>query len=129
MLARMIVPVAALYVPLNAFFNIALATNVVRYRTKLVPDTSKDLQTAIRIHGNNAEFVPLAMIMILIAELCGGKSMWLHIAGGMLLLARVSHAIGMPRKAPNALRSFGVVGTWGVIVALGVYCLVLRTMP
>jgi len=120
------VPVVALYAPLNAFFNIALATNVVRFRTKGAKDTDKGLNLAIRIHGNNAEFVPLALLMMLVAELCGGQSLWLHIAGGALLAARVSHALGMPLKAPNALRSAGVVGTWGLIVALGGYCLYLR---
>ena len=89
-------------------------------------DTDKGLLTAVRIHGNNAEFVPLALLMMLIAELCGGQSFWLHIAGGALLAARVSHALGMPRKAPNPFRSTGVVGTWSVIVGLGVYCLLLR---
>lgn len=125
-LAVMSIPVVALYAPLNAFFNIALASNVVRYRMRGVADADKALQVAVRIHGNNAEFVPLALVMMLIAELSGGASLWLHIAGGLLLVARVSHAVGMPLKAPNPLRSFGVVATWGTIVALGVYCLVLR---
>jgi uncharacterized protein len=120
------VPVVALYAPLNALLNIALASNVVRYRTKGVADTDKALGVAIRIHGNNAEFVPLALLMMLIAELSGGASLGLHVAGGLLLLARISHAMGMPLKAPNPLRSFGVVVTWGVIVALSVYCLQLR---
>jgi uncharacterized membrane protein YecN with MAPEG domain len=120
------VPVVALYAPLNAFLNIALASNVIRFRSRLVADDDKGLQLAVRIHGNNAEFVPLALLMMLIAELCGGASLWLHLAGGVLFVARVSHAVGMPRKAPNPLRSFGVIGTWGTIVALGLYCLSLR---
>jgi uncharacterized membrane protein YecN with MAPEG domain len=122
----MSVPVVALYAPLNAFLNIGLATNVVRFRARGARDTDKDLVLAVRIHGNNAEFVPLALLMMLIAELLGGASLGLHLAGGLLLLARVSHAVGMPRKAPNPLRSFGVVATWGTIVALGIYCLLLR---
>jgi hypothetical protein len=120
------VPVVALYAPLNAFLNIALASNVVRYRMRGVKDADKTLGVAVRIHGNNAEFVPLALLMMLIAELEGGASLGLHIAGGLLLVARVSHAMGMPLKAPNPLRAFGIVATWGVIVALSVYCLQLR---
>jgi uncharacterized membrane protein YecN with MAPEG domain len=120
------VPVVALYAPLNAFLNIALASNVVRYRMRGVKDADKTLGLAVRIHGNNAEFVPLALLMMLIAELEGGASLALHVAGGLLFVARVSHAIGMPLKAPNPPRAFGVVATWGVIVALSVYCLQLR---
>ncbi len=121
------VPVVALYAPLNAFFNVALGANVVRFRARGASDSDKELHLAVRIHGNNAEFVPLALLMMLIAELSGGASVPLHVSGGLLLLARVAHAAGMPRKAPNALRSFGVVATWGVITALGLYCLVLRS--
>lgn len=116
----MMVPVVALNAPLN----VALATNVVRHRTRGAKDTDKGLTTAIRLHGNNAEFVPLALVLMLVCELCGA---WLHIAGGALLAARVAHALGMPMKAPNPLRSAGVVGTWGVIIALGAYALWLRT--
>jgi uncharacterized membrane protein YecN with MAPEG domain len=123
----MSVPVVALYAPLNAFLNIALAGNVVRYRSQGARADEKALVLAVRIHGNNAEFVPLALLMMLIAEMCGGSSLWLHVAGGLLLLARIAHALGMPLKAPNPLRSAGVMGTWGVIVALGVYCLQLRS--
>jgi uncharacterized membrane protein YecN with MAPEG domain len=126
-LGAMSIPVVALYAPLNAFLNIALAANVVRFRTRGAKDSDKDLQLAIRIHGNNAEFVPLALLMMLIAELCGAPNLWLHVAGGVLSSARVAHALGMPLKAPNLLRSFGVVGTWGTIVALGSYCLLHRT--
>jgi uncharacterized membrane protein YecN with MAPEG domain len=36
---------------------------------------SKALLIASRIHGNNAEFVPLAIVMMLIAELLGGGSL------------------------------------------------------
>ncbi len=122
------VPVVALYAPLNAFLNIGLASNVVRHRTRGEKDTDKGLALAVRIHGNNAEFVPLALLMMLIAELCDGDSLRLHVAGGVLLLARVSHALGMPLKAPNAPRTLGVVATWGTILWLSIYCLQLR-MP
>jgi hypothetical protein len=123
----MSVPIVALYAPLHAFLNVGLASNVVRHRARGVADTDKALHVAVRIHGNNAEFVPLALLMMLIAELSGGASLGLHLAGSVLLLARVSHVIGMPRRAPNNFRGFGVIATWGIIVALSVYCLVLRT--
>ena len=47
----------------------------------------------MRAHGNNAEFMPLRVLMLLIAELSGGSSMWLHVLGGSLLITRVAHAI------------------------------------
>lgn len=134
---RMGIPtVTALYGSLNAMFNIALAGMVVRHRGKSgvslgegSPEQKgvKELALAIRIHANNAEFVPLAIVMMLLAELCGGSPFVLHIAGGVLLLSRVLHVIGMPRPAPNVFRVAGVAGTWGLICALAAWTLVLRT--
>jgi uncharacterized protein len=122
--------VTALYGSLNAILNITLANRVstLRRRDKVgigIGD-SKDLELAVRIHANNAEFVPLAIVMLLLAELCGGASLWLHIAGGMLLVARIAHAVGLPRPGPNALRFAGTAITWTAIVALSVWVLWLR---
>ena len=117
-------------------FNIALAGMVVRHRGKagvsigeVSPDRkgAKDLAVAIRIHANNAEFVPLCILMMLLAELCGGSPFVLHLAGGILLVSRVLHVIGMPRPAPNVFRAAGVTGTWVLICALAAWTLVLRT--
>jgi uncharacterized protein len=125
-----LVPVTALYAALNALLNVALASRIVRLRTKhrvsLGTGESKELLQAVRVHGNNAEFVPLALIMILVCELSGGNTLPLHTLGGILFLSRISHAIGIPIRPPNALRASGVAGTWGVIVFASAYALFLR---
>jgi len=122
--------ITALYGALNAMFNIFLANRVSTLRRKVgasVGDRGdKELQIAIRMHGNNAEFVPLAIVMMLIAELLGGASLPLHLYGGGLLLARLTHAIGLPRKSPNPFRVGGTAITWGAIVAMSGWVLYLR---
>jgi uncharacterized protein len=122
--------ITALYGALNALFNIALALRVSRLRGKhgvsLGEGDARELAVAIRAHGNNAESVPIALVMLLIAELCGGASVWLHALGGSLLAARVAHAVGLPRKAPNPLRWAGTAITWAGIVASAGYVLYLR---
>jgi uncharacterized membrane protein YecN with MAPEG domain len=127
--------VTALYGSLNAVLNIALASKVALQRGKAGvsigeghPDRAgaKELAVAIRIHANNAEFVPLCILMMLLAELCGGTPFVLHLAGGILLVSRVLHVIGMPRPAPNFFRAAGVGGTWILISALAAWTLVLR---
>lgn len=126
----MLIPVTALYGALNAILNIGLAANVSRNRAKhnvsLGSGQSNEMEIAMRAHGNNAEFVPLGLVMLLIAELSGGASLWLHVLGGSLFLGRVLHPIGMPLKAPNPPRFIGTTLTWVMIVAAAVYCLVLR---
>jgi uncharacterized protein len=126
----MAVPVVALYGSLNAVLSIALAANVslarVRHRVSRGTGGVDALDLAVRIHANNAEFVPLGLVMLLIAELSGGASLWLHVLGGSLLVSRILHVIGMPRPAPNFGRFVGSGGTWISIVATAVYTLVLR---
>jgi hypothetical protein len=126
----MAVPVVALYAPLNAILNIYLANRVstARGREKVSIGTgdNRALELAVRIHANNAEFVPLALLMLLIAELQGASPLWLHVLGGSLFVARLAHAFGMPRKAPNPLRFMGTAVTWTTIVGTSVWILVLR---
>jgi len=127
----MSVPVVALYGALNAFLNIGLALVVSRVRglqkVSLGHGESPIVLKAVRAHGNNAEFVPLALVMLLIAELMGGSSMWLHVLGGTLTVARIAQAIGIyQEKAPNAARFVGTAATWVMILATAVYVLLLR---
>jgi hypothetical protein len=123
--------VTALYGALNATLNIALAMRVsllrIRHKVSLGTGESKDLLVAVRTHANSAEFVPLAIVVLLVAELCGGSSLWMHVFGGSLFLGRVLHVIGMPRKAPNVARFAGNTITWGGIVLASVYAIWLRT--
>lgn len=123
--------ITALYGALNAIFNIYLANNVSTARKKhkvsIGVGDSPEFLVVSRIHSNNAEFVPLAIVMMLVAELLGGHSVILHTYGGLLLAARVAHMIGMPRKAPNVFRFTGVALTWALIVAVSGWVLYLRT--
>ncbi|MBX3156174.1 MAG: MAPEG family protein [Deltaproteobacteria bacterium] len=122
--------ITALYGALNAIFNIFLANEVSRQRGKskvsIGEGSDPAMLVAIRAHGNNAEFVPLAIVMMLLCELCGGNRAVLHIFGGLLLFARVAHWVGLPRKAPNPFRFSGVALTWGMIAGASGYALYLR---
>ena len=97
-----------------------------RERVALGDGASKVLTVAVRTHANNAESVPLALVLLLLAELCGGASFWLHVAGGSLLVARIMHAVGMPRPAPNVFRFVGTAVTWIGIAAIACWVLWLR---
>jgi uncharacterized membrane protein YecN with MAPEG domain len=122
--------VTALYGGLNALFNIYLANRVsTARRTQKVSighGDSDALLLAARTHANNAEFVPLGILVLLLSELCGGSSFVLHVLGGSLLVGRVFHMIGMPMKAPNFFRFAGTALTWTMIAATAVYLLWLR---
>jgi uncharacterized membrane protein YecN with MAPEG domain len=122
--------ITALYGALNALFNIFLANQVSSMRRKhsvgLGDGDAPEMRVAIRAHGNNAEFVPLAIVMMLLAELCGGTGWVLHVYGGGLLLARVAHWIGLGRRSPNPFRFGGTALTWTAISGIAGYVLYLR---
>lgn len=126
--------ITALYGALNAVFNIALAYRVSYLRGKYSVSigagtgagTNEHLTVAIRQHANNAEYVPLALVMLLICELCGGSNVLLHVIGGGLLAGRVSHAIGLPQKQWNVWRFSGSGLTYAGILGSAAYALYLR---
>lgn len=124
--------ITALYGALNAILNVLLAERVTRMRrvhnTSIGQGDAEPLLVAIRAHANNAEFVPLAIVMMLLVELCGGSPVYLHISGGLLFLARIAHAVGLPRPSPNPYRFAGVAITLFGIVANAGYVLYLRSM-
>lgn len=122
------VPVTALYGALNAFLTVGLSLNVSRVRGKYNvwrgDGGHVDLQNAIRAHGNNVEHVPLALFLLLVAELCGGGSTALHVFGGALLFARLAHAFGLILK--SRIQVVGAVTTLLVMLGLAGYSLYLR---
>ncbi len=94
-------------VPLTLLM-IALSTHVTMLRAKthiaLNDGGNADLALRIRRHGNFVETVPLALLLMVIAELLGASGPWLHGAGALLLLGRLVHAFGL--SGTNAA-SFG----------------------
>lgn len=57
----------------------------------------KVLKRAIRVHANFIEWVPLAIIGLLVADLARADARVVGALGGALVLARVLHAVGLGR--------------------------------
>ncbi len=69
----------------------------------------------MRAHGNFAEYVPLALVLMMLLEL-QNQSIWMvHVVGMLLLLGRVSHAIGVSRAIGTA-RILGMVLTFAALI-------------
>lgn len=70
------------------------------------------LALRIRAQANCAEYAPMALLLLFLAEQAEGAST-LVVAMALLLVAgRIAHPIGMALPAPNVWRVFGMVGTW-----------------
>ena len=117
------VPITGLYAGLGAVILLALAVRVIllRWSTKTGIGDGGDRRLArvIRIHGNAIEYVPIALILMLVAELSGAAPALLHGCGIALVAARISHALGLAGTAGVSVgRSLGVTATFAVILVL-----------
>lgn len=124
----MTMEITALYAALLGLLFILLSYGVSKHRLaghiSLGDGDKPELAQAIRAHGNFAEYVPLALILIGLAEVQGAATGLLHGLGGGLLLGRIAHAWGMSQ--PNAVhnaRKLGIVLTWLCIAVASVYLL------
>ena len=67
--------VSSLYIVLGALLLIKLSLNVVKLRTQYRVAYGDggfyELHTAIRVHGNAVEYIPISMILLLIMEMNG----------------------------------------------------------
>lgn len=79
----------------------------------------------IRQHGNFVEWVPLVLLLMLLAEAQGTSAIWLHISGCLLVLGRIAHPFGLaPQTAGHPLRYIGN-GSNLLATAVLFVCLVL----
>ncbi|MFO1314085.1 MAG: MAPEG family protein [Burkholderiales bacterium] len=121
----MSVPITALYAGLCGLVLLALAARVIRLRWSLRVGTGdggdRALNRAIRVHGNAAEYVPIALVLLLVAEIDRASPALLHACGGVLVAARLLHAIGLSRTTGVSWqRMAGTTGTAAVIAVLAV---------
>lgn len=83
----------------------------------------------IRAHANFAEYVPFCLILIGAIELSSLKPpVALAVVGGVLVVVRVAHAIGMGIEGVNPYRLVGALGTWLVMAGLSLWALGLAVL-
>ncbi len=109
--------ITAIYGGLLGVLYLALCWQVVdrRRQAKVGLGTGGDpaLERAVRVHGNFAEYVPLFLVLLLVAELNGAAAWVLHALGGVFLLSRIGHAHGLSRSGGTSRgRFFGTLFTW-----------------
>ena len=118
-------PITAFYAGLLAILILVLAFRVVAVRRAteigLGDGGNALLLSRIRIHGNAAEYVPLALLLMLLLEINGASATWLNGLGIALLVGRLAHAQGLTQAAGvTAGRFVGNVLTWAVILVAAV---------
>lgn len=114
--------VTPVYAGLLAFLYLFLTFSVIRQRRRqsvsLGDGGDAGFLRKIRAHGNFAEYVPLALILMALAELAGAGAVTLHAVGALLLVGRLVHGWCFLFTARNlAARVAGMVMT---LTAIGV---------
>jgi len=122
--------ISPIYIFLNVMLVLVLAYRVVilrrRFKIGLGDGNNKELRMAIASHANAIENMPIALIVLLLAELNGGSDWVLHIGGMVLTVARIWHAWGTSRHAGTSSgRYYGTVITWMYSVVMGFYAVLL----
>ncbi|MDX2167953.1 MAG: MAPEG family protein [Deltaproteobacteria bacterium] len=120
--------ITALYAALNALIMVTLALLVVRHRGRakagIGDGGDPGLALAIRAHGNNTEYVPYALVLLLLVELGAWPAWLVHVLGIMLTVGRVAHGYGLSQsKGTSPGRAIGMLGTWLAILIAAGLCL------
>jgi uncharacterized membrane protein YecN with MAPEG domain len=114
-------PVTAFHAGLLGFGFLYLSLRVVqqRHAYRLALGTQHRLvERAVRAHGNFAEYVPLALVMMALAEANGLPDWALHVLGVVLLAGRAAHAYGISREPEEMKwRSIGMGLTFTMLGA------------
>ena len=124
----MLLPVTALYAAILGLMLLVLKFRVIGARRRLEVDVldggERDVTRRMRVHGNFAEHVPIALILMAIVEVNGAEAWNIHALGVVLVGARILHAHGLEKIPGKSFgRAAGVLGTTAVIISAALLAL------
>lgn len=120
------------YAALLAFILISLSFRVIKLRRKYqiaIGDGGIDeLSRAISAHNNFSQYVPLALLLLMLNELQNVSAIWLNSLYLLLLIGRIIHAYGISQVTENLqLRKTGMIMTF-LALLLSAITLILLTL-
>jgi uncharacterized membrane protein YecN with MAPEG domain len=119
---------AALWVGLHLLLLLVLSLLVVRQRQKhkiaLGDGGVPEMAQAIRAQANAVEYIAPALVGLVVLEMSTTNSVLVHIAGLILFVGRVLHAVGLTSSGGiTMLRTLGMVLTWLAYIFIIASCL------
>ena len=111
------IPITLMYASVMAVFALVLSFGAGSARGKLGisvlfgDPVNMELAEKVRRHQNFLEYVPMLLILFGAIEASGGSSMFLYVAGDLLIIARIAHAIGL--KHDNMAHPGRLIGAGG----------------
>ncbi|MFY0613027.1 MAG: MAPEG family protein [Hyphomicrobiaceae bacterium] len=123
-------PITLLFAGIFAIFALVLSFLAGFYRGAAgVPilygdPINKELLVRVRRHQNFLEYVPMMLILMAAIELNGGSKTFLLGAGSLLIVARISHAVGLKHDNMGHVgRLIGAAGTALITLVTATYAL------
>ncbi|HJU25638.1 MAG TPA: MAPEG family protein [Rhodanobacteraceae bacterium] len=115
--------ITGLYAALGALLIVLLAARVVWLRNTqkvgIGTGGNERLARAIRAHANAIEYLPIALLLLLILEMDQTQPWLLHLFGIVLIIGRVLHAIGLSNSPGFSFgRAAGITLTLLVILVM-----------
>ncbi len=113
------------YAGILAVLWLLLTLNVTRFRVKhqvaFGDGGIEDIARAQRMQGNFVETVPIALILLLGLEMAGMADWAMHLAGGLLVIARIAHAYGLSGTSGQSPgRMVGTLLSWAIMLFVAV---------
>lgn len=100
------------------FVVLSIKTIIIRRKNKVAvgDGNNPQLQRAMRVHANFAEYTPIAIILVGFVESLKYNEIIVHILLSLFLLGRIIHAYGLSKIDEDfRFRVFGMVMTFNVI--------------
>ena len=114
--------VSLLFAAALGLVNLWLSLRAMAVRVKsqvMLGDEGNPLMRArMRAHANLTEYVPMALILMALIEMMGGRGTALWVIGSLLVVGRILHPFGLERPGSNPLRAGGILLTLGATAAL-----------
>lgn len=120
--------ITPLYAAIFALFQVYLSWRVVtlrnKYQVRMGDGGHTELTGAVRVHGNLIEYLPLALLLLLLLEFIGFSGWIIHAMGLLFLTARLLHLKGIHDPAGASMsRKIGTRLTWLQITLCSLLCL------
>ena len=121
----------SIYAALSGLLLAWLALQAIKARrankVKLGDGGNFELQSAIRAHGNFAEYMPITLILLFLLEYNGAPTLVIHAVGATFLVGRWIHAQGL-LKDNLRKRVQGMGFTLNILIGLAVANIVMAAI-
>jgi uncharacterized membrane protein YecN with MAPEG domain len=116
-----LIAITPIYASLIALLFVLLSLRVIaarrQSRVPLGDGGDPILLRRLRAHGNFAEYAPLVIVLMALAELQGAAGITLHAIGALLIGGRLVHAFGVSQEPENyRLRVAGMALTFTALI-------------